>query len=452
MKIAVIGAGIVGVATAFELAQDGHEVTVLERRSGDAAEGSFAPAGLSGTSGIGPWAALGVMPGALMGLGARNPGRWAFAPAAWSWRWRFRRAARAATGHSIDPSLNRLAQYSRERADALRGRFKMEFERTRGVLLLLRSQAELEQARAGLERLREAGATARLLDAVACLAIEPGLNRESPLAGGLHLPDDESGNCRQFAHLLRDGAERAGVDFRFGSIVRALDAAAAGDGVELRVEQLALTTGFAPSRVVMPQSPGVPSPLARRVRAAARYLDPVSTEHYDAVVIAGGAASSAWLPALGLSVPLVAVHGYSLTAALRAPERGPQSALVDPVRQAVVTRLGQRVRVAGGSELGLSTEPRRAAVEALYAVLNDWFPGCAHLARPQVWKGARAMMAGQLPLVGPSPRRGVWLNLGHGNAGWALACGSARMLADQIAGRTPALDAVPFAAGRFARA
>lgn len=450
MRIAVVGAGIVGVATAFELAQDGHAVTVLERRSGVAAEGSFAPAGLSGLSGIGPWPALGVAPGPLLGLGARSPARCAFAPAVWSWRWRFRRAARAVAEHAIDPALQRLAHYSRERLDALRERFEMEFERTRGVLLLLRTNAELEQVHARLERLREAGSTARLLDAAGCHAVEPGLRRDRPLAGGLHLPDDESGNCRQFAHLLRDGAERAGVDFRFGSVVRSLEAGAAG-GVALQVEQLALTTGFAPSRIVIPQSPGLPSPLARRARAAARYLDPLSTEPYDAVVIAGGAASAVWFAALGLTMPLVAVQGYSVTAALRAPDRGPQAALVDPVRQAVITRLGQRVRVAGGSELGGSSEPSRGAVEALYAVLNDWFPGSAHLARPQVWKGARAMLAGHLPVIGASPRRGVWLNVGHGNAGWALACGSARLLADQIAGRAPALDAAPFGTERFAR-
>lgn len=454
MKIAVIGAGIVGIATAYELAQDGHAVAVIERHSSVASEASFAHAGLVGTGATLPWAAPGL-PGTAAGLFKQQTAldklRAPLDGQRRRWLWRSWRAGRSAIHGQRQADLLSLARYSHQQQTELRTRLRLDDEHTKGLLVLLRGEADVERVQPSVAVLRELGIGVRELDAAACLALEPGLNRDQRLTAGLHLPDDGAGNSRQFAHLLRDAAERAGVEFRFGSVAREL---LPGDsqGVLLRLEQLALTTGFAASHVAARGEAGVPTPLARRVRAAARYLDPVSEESFDAVVIAAGAASAPWLALLGLHVPLLPVQGYSLTAPLRAPERGPRAAVIDARYQAVVTRLGQRVRVTCGAELAGSPERhRRAAIDRLYTLLGDWFPGCAHLARPQLWKGTRALLPDGAPLIGASPRPGVWLNLGHGSSGGALACGSARLLADQIAGKASALDAAAFDSKRYAK-
>lgn len=454
MRIAVIGAGLVGIATAYELAKDGHDLTVIERHSSVASEASFAQAGLTGAGAALPWATPGLPAGGAIGLLAQQTALdkllAPFDGQRRRWLWHNARAMKSAACAARQADLLGLARYSRARQDALRATLKLDDEHTQGVLVLLRNEADVARARPSLAALRDLGLAVRELDPAACRAIEPGLNREQAFVAGLHLPDDGAGNSRQFAHLLRDAAELAGVEFRFGSVARTLTAGEPG-GVVLRLEQLALTTGFATSHVAS-REVGVPTPLARRARAAARYLDPVSEESFDAVVIAAGAASAEWLPQLGVTVPLLPVHGYSLTAGLRAPERGPRAAVVDARHQAVITRLGQRVRVACGAELtGSPDRHRRPAIDRLYALLGDWFPGCAQLARPQLWKGTRALLPDGPPLIGPSPRPGVWLNLGHGGSGAALACGSARLLADRMAGRAPALEAAAFDLRRYAK-
>ncbi len=426
MRVAIIGAGIAGVATAYELAADGHQVTVLERHSSLAAEGSFAPTGVFGSG----WWAL-----APLAEARQLPLRGALlrAPAAWPWWWQQRSGGRPAATQRRLATCVQLARRSAERMQALSTRLGLEFEQGDGALVLWRSERDRDAAEPAASALRALDVVVRELDANQCRAVEPGLDPQQPLVGGMHLPADGRGNCRQFAHALREASERAGAEFRFSTTVRALSPRAGG-GVDLRLEQTAPTTGFGSSRM----APGRQvKPVSReRARAAARYLEPVSDESFDAVVLAAGVAAAELLRPLGPTPALRVVHGYSLTAALRAPERGPRSAVIDGSTGGIVSRLGQRVRVAAGAELGGSAQQhRRGAVEQLYALLQGWFPGAAQLTRPQVWKGPRAMTADGLPLIGPGPCPGVWLHAGLGGIGWSLACGGAAALADQIAGR-----------------
>ncbi|HWH74798.1 MAG TPA: FAD-dependent oxidoreductase [Methylibium sp.] len=428
MRVAVIGAGIAGVTTAYELTADGHAVTVLERHSSVAAEGSFAPTGLTGA---GWWALAPQAEGTRPSLGAAL----LRAPGLWPWWWKQRRSdAPAAAVRRLAASIP-LAQQGHERLQALIVRLGVELEQSHGTLVLWRDASEHSRAQPALTALRALGVVATELDTAGCHALEPHLDTQHALAGGIHLPGTDSVNCRQFAHALREAAEQAGADFRFATTVRAI-VPEAGGGVTLRLEQTAPTTGFGSSRMV-------PTRLARpvppeRARAAARYLEPLSDERYDAVVVAAGAAASRLLEPLGLHLAMATVHGYTLTAALRSPERGPRSAVVDVAEGAVIGRLGQRVRIAAGAELGGSPQRlRNDATERLYRLLQHWFPGAAQLTRPQIWKGPRAVSADGLPLVGAGPRPDVWLNLGHGGTGWSLACGSAQRIADLVAGRAP---------------
>ena len=176
-----------------------------------------------------------------------------------------------------------------------------------------------------------------------------------------------------------------------------------------------------------------------------------SPRQYDAAVMCAGLDSARLLDPVGLRIPLAAVHGYSVSAAIREPLNAPRSAVMDERYKVAISRLGNRVRVAGSAELGGAPGKKRAsALQTLYKVLHDWFPGAAHLSSGvQEWKGARPMLPGGLPILGASGVPGLWLNLGHGSSGWALSCGSARALADLIAGRAPDLDVGGFGAERL---
>ena len=163
------------------------------------------------------------------------------------------------------------------------------------------------------------------------------------------------------------------------------------------------------------------------------------------MVICGALESAPLLRPLGLKVPLAAVHGYSISAPIREPLNAPRSALMDERYKVAISRLGNRVRVAGSAEIGGSPTARRpAAIQTLYKVLHDWFPGAAQIsntgAAVQEWKGARPMLPDGPPVLGATGIPGVWINIGHGSSGWALACGSARAIADLMGGRAPDLD------------
>ncbi|HEY0819835.1 MAG TPA: FAD-dependent oxidoreductase [Rhizobacter sp.] len=435
MRVAVIGAGIVGVTSAYELAADGHEVTVFERRGSVAAESSFANAGVIAPGYVTPWASPGMPWHVISHLFQRhspvrvNPG---LGPSTLGWMWRWWRACRPLAYRSNRARLQRLASYSRQRLHHLTHTMQLDYERAEGYLVLLRSARDAERAQSGLAVLQEAGVRYQVLDATQCRQVEPGLNADAPLHAGIHLPQDEVGNCRQFALLLRTEAERLGAKFRFHTHVQSLQPG----------PRPTLTKVYSP----MEESSWASADAGRFDGPSTDVLpfEP-ETESFDAVLICAAVDSKHLLRRHGLKLPLAPVYGYSVTAPLRKldvhPDLGPRSAVMDERYKVAVSRFGSRLRVAGSAELGGRPERHhKAALATLYKVLNDWFPGAAHMSQAQVWKGARPMLPDGPPLLGASGLPGVWLNLGHGSSGWALACGSARVVADAIASRAPAID------------
>ncbi len=391
MRVAVIGAGIVGVTTAHELALAGSDVTVFEQRGSVAAEASFATGGLIGPGHAAPWVAP-------LNLRASSLGHL-------PWLWRRWRATRGPRGALWGAALHRLAELSRDRTLELTRALDLEFEQNPGCLVLLRTERELRKAQAGLAMLRDWGVAHELVEPGRARTLEPGLGDATPLHAALHLPQDGVGNCRQFAHLLKAQAQRHGARFRFDAAVRSLS-----PGNEPQIE------------------------TADGERHA-----------FDRVVVCAGVSALTLLRPLKLRLPLVPVYGYAVTAPLRPieglPLPGPQAAIIDQGHRVSITRLGQRVRVAGLHELGgRPEETSLPALRTLYRVLEDWFPGAAALRDAQHWRGARPSLPEALPLLGDSGLPGIWLNLGHGAAGWALACGAARVLSEQIAGRTPPIE------------
>jgi D-amino-acid dehydrogenase len=408
MRVAVIGAGIVGVSTAYELALQGAEVAVFERRGSVASEASFAHAGVVSPGYATPWASPGMTlkvmrqlfsTHASVRLGGFN------ALGQLPWLWRFWRAGRRPVHLANSAAMHRLASFSRDRLLELTRTLGLDYEQTPGYLVLLRGERDLKSAQARLALWREWGVAHEVVDAARARSLEPGLNPATALHAAIHLPQDGVGNCRQFAHLIKAEAQRLGARFHFDTAVRAVQ------------------PGSAP-----------------RVETAAGAI----SEH-EAVVLCAGVEANTLLRGLKLRLPLAAIHGYSVTAPLRhldgqlAP--GPRAALMDGRHQVAISRLGQRIRVAGSAEFGGHLDHMALApLRTLYKVLDDWFPGAALSREAQHWKGARPMLPDGPPVLGASGAAGIWLNLGHGGNGWALACGSARVLAECVAGRDAPLD------------
>ena len=430
MKVAIVGAGIIGVTTAYELAADGHQVTVFERRGSVAAETSFANAGVIAPGYVTPWAAPGMPAKVLKHLFSKHaPVRLrGLPPGTLRWLWRWWQACQLGTYQANRLRMQRLALFSRERLHTITSKLQLEYERSDGYLVLLRSAQDLEMVQPGLASLAELNTRFEILDAAQCRLKEPGLSNETELHGGVYLPDDEVGNCREFSHLLRGVAQNLGVQFRFGVDVQQV---IAGEPAQLvhspvRARKDEQLSSFAPDS----EAPVQFSPV---------------TEYFDAIVVCAAIGSTALLKPLGIALPLQPVHGYSITASLRRSDAGtdigPRSALMDERYKVAISRMGTRVRVAGSAEIGgTHTRLHQGALDTLYKVLHDWFPGSAHLTQALTWKGARPMLPDGPPILGRSGREGIWLNLGHGSSGWALSCGSARLLADAIGGRAAAID------------
>jgi len=418
MKVIVLGGGVIGTTTAYYLARAGAQVTVLDRQDGPAQETSFGNAGQVSPGYSTPWAAPGIPLKALKWMFQRH------APLAiradgslFQLRWmaamlRNCSAARYAVNKE---RMMRVAEYSRDCLRELRADTGIAYEqRTGGTLQLFRTQAQLDAVQRDIAVLEECGVPYELLDREGVVRAEPGLaGARERLAGGLRLPNDETGDCHLFTRGLAAIARQLGVAFRFGQPV---------DGL--------LTEGG-------------------RISGVRSGSDVLTADRY---VMAFGSYSRPALAALGLDIPVYPVKGYSLTVPLRDEALAPRSTVLDETYKIAVTRFDDRIRVGGMAELGgfdLRLDPRRRAT--LEKVAGDLFPG-GDLPRASFWTGLRPMTPDSTPILGATPCPNLFLNTGHGTLGWTMACGSGKVVADIVTGRRPEIRTDGLAMDRYARA
>jgi D-amino-acid dehydrogenase len=410
-RVAVVGAGIVGTCTAWYLSERGFEVTVLERRDGVARETSWGNAGVIAPGYVTPWAAPGMPRKVLSYLfSAEAPVRFRPVASAALWRWiaRWLSECELERYRVNKTRMQRLAFYSRGELHALRARLNIDDGRRQGYLQLLRSERDLAMSGPARALLEENGVPHRLLDAAACRLLEPALAPNTPLVGALHLPEDESASCPDFAQALADAAAAAGVRFAFGCTVRNI-VVESGRVTGLRVDRAANTS---------------PEPV-----------------RFDRVVVAGAVDSLPLLTEHGIQLPIWPVKGYSTTLPMADSELGPRHAMIDEAYKVAITPFSGRLRVAGTAELGSPRlEPCPAALRTLVKVGRDWFPTAVNWAEARCWVGARPMTPDGPALLGATPVEGLFVNMGHGSTGWAMACGAGKAVADVVAGRKPEID------------
>ncbi len=410
-RIAVVGAGVIGVTTAWYLRRHGFDVTVHDREAGPALATSAGNAGIIAPGYVTPWAAPG-MPAKLASylLQAESPiiFRPTLSLAQWRWIARWLANCTPQRYRRNRERMQRLARYSRECLHRLREETGIEDNGRQGYLQLFRTIQDIDLNAPARRMLDDQGVRYTLLDAAGARAREPALRASTPLAGALYLPDDESADCQLFTRRLAERAAADGVRFVFGREVAAIR----HDGGRV--------TGLL---------------LARHRIAEANTTD------CDAVVVAAGVASGGLLQRFGIRVPIYPIKGFSATIDLRPDAPAPAQALVDEAYKTAITPLGRQLRVAGTAEIGgRALRLRPTALKTLRKVAADWFGDSFDLATARYWVGARPMTPDGPPLLGRTGVAGLFVNIGHGSTGWAMSCGSARAVADLVAGEPAALD------------
>jgi D-amino-acid dehydrogenase len=414
MKVLVLGSGVIGVTTAYYLAQKGFDVTVLDRQAAVGLETSFANAGQISPGYSAPWAAPGVPMKAMKWLFQRH------APLAikpdmtlWQLQWTFKLLQNCtAARYDINKErMVRLAEYSRNCLDELRVKTGIKYEgRTQGTLQVFRTQKQLDAEAKDIAVLSRLGVPFEHLDPDACAQVEPGLAKvKDQLLGGLRLPGDETGDCQLFTTNLAEKAKQLGVKFLHNvNIVSLLTVDQKITGVEISTAE------------------------GKKLLKAEQYI------------VALGSYTRALMQNFGLNVPVYPVKGYSLTVPIINNAAAPISTVMDETYKVAITRFDNRIRVGGMAELAgfdLSLNPRRR--ETLEMVLNGLFPGAGDTEKAEFWTGLRPMTPDGTPIIGKASTalNNVWLNTGHGTLGWTMACGSAQVLADLVAQQKPAIAA-----------
>ena len=412
MRVIVLGAGVVGTTAAWYLARAGHVVTVVERREDAALETSFANGGQISVSHAEPWANP-AAPAAILRWLGREDAPLLFRLRAdarqWAWGLRFLLECLPARTLANTRAILSLGLYSRAELQRLRAEARIDYDQqTRGILHLFTEAAALEHAARVGERMRALGMERVLKTAAECVAIEPALAESTvTIAGGEYSAADESGDAHKFTQALARRALAFGVTFLYGRTAARIERG--GDRV---------------SGVVLAGTDGGETRLSA-----------------DAYVLALGSHSPLLAGAAGVRLSVYPVKGYSLTLPLRPGDVAPVTSLTDEAHKLVFSRLGERLRVAGTAELnGYDTALNDVRCEALARRAAALFPRAGDRAQAQFWTGLRPATPSNVPIIGRSRLRNLYLDTGHGTLGWTLACGSGRAIADIVSGVAPEVD------------
>ena len=416
MHILVLGSGVVGTTSAYYLARQGFEVTVIDRQPAVAEETSHANAGQISPGYASPWAAPGVPLKAIKWM-LQKHAPLAIKPTADINQYLFMaqmlRNCTAARYAVNKERMVRLSEYSRDCLDELRIETGIQYEgRQRGLTQLFRTQAQLDGAAKDIKVLEQMGVPYELLDRSTLVNAEPGLaGSVHKLTGGLRVPNDQTGDCWMFTTRIAEMARELGVQFRFNQNIERLDYA--GDRLNgVWVDGKLLTA--------------------------------------DNYVLALGSYSPQLLAPLGIRAPIYPLKGYSITVPIINADRAPASTMLDETYKVAITRFDNRIRVGGMAEIrgfDLKIDPRKG--DTLKMIVNDLFPDAADTTSIDLWTGLRPATPDGTPIIGPTRYRNLFLNTGHGTLGWTMACGSARLLADLLAKKKPQISTEGLAISRY---
>jgi D-amino-acid dehydrogenase len=412
MKVIVLGAGLLGVTSAYFLRQLGHEVTVIDRQASPAAETSFANGGQISVSHAEPWANPGAPLKVLKWLGKEDAPllfRVRADMRQWMWGLQFlRECTPSRTRHNI-AQIVRLGTYSRDMLQQLRRDVGIAYdERTQGILHFYTSEKEFDAAEAPAAQMRALGCDRRVISADEAVRIEPALRHIRPqLAGATYTAEDESGDANRFARELVRHCEADGVRFLMSHTVTALR-----------------TAGEVIDHVEATDNEG----RFQRLRA-------------DAYVLAMGSLSPIYAEPLGISLPIYPAKGYSVTMPVKDASKAHQVSLTDDEYKLVFSRLGDRLRIAGTAELnGYDRDLNRVRCEAIVKRVEELFPGAGDGGQAQFWTGLRPATPSNVPIIGRSRLPNLFLNTGHGTLGWTHSCGSGKSIARIVSGLKPEVD------------
>ena len=417
-KVIVVGGGLAGVATAYELARRGYKTKLVEAKTSVALGTSYANGSILTPSMADPWNSPGVHRNIMTSFFDPHSAiklRLRAIPSLVSWGARFLLNSKRERYMAAALANFLLARYSIEKMRAVRSQVSLNYDcGDIGTLKVFQDRRALEASLAVAERLRPSGLRFELLDSEQTVAIEPALVEiKSQIAGSMRFPDDESGDAKVFCEQLADETRRLG-----GKVL-----------TDLTVKEIRTEKG---------------------VVSGVDYGNYV--ESADLIVVASGISSSTLLKKFSLNLPIRPAKGYSVTFDTQAVQGTPKIPIIDDAHHAAVVPLGNRLRIAGTAEFAgndLKISPVR--VEGLFRILSALFPqisGQLSVTSGRSWAGLRPMSADGCPFIGPAPLPGLYINTGHGHLGWTMAMGSAYLLADLIDGKSPEIDPGPYRVAR----